>query len=344
MADKKAPPPSGEDGHTIAYKILFFFFILVAVSGLLTKIGFDRYVDSVNLKLESGNFFSNSRDQSTGEKNSFSLGELFSTGKIVLGGNVTNKKEVQVRNEPAGQILGLQNKGAIAKVLEGPVTKFNINWWRVDYKDAPDGWINGNDVTAYVGWFSVFNFFPWIFSGLQKILILFGIIALVLIILVVIKRNNVRELQKKKEDLKKEQSGFNTDGNLKFEKIEKDELPIPGLPVGEAPPVVDVSNRRWKNIQSLIHSHNLNDWKQAIIEADILLDEMLDKMGYHGDSIGDKLKQIEPSDFLTLNQAWEAHKVRNQIAHQGSNYILSRDEAEKVISLYSEVFKEFYFI
>jgi len=344
MADKKAPPPAGDDGHTITYKILFFFLIMLAVSGLLTKIGFDRYLNSVNSKLEAGNLFSDSTDQLTGEKKGFSFGELFSTGKIVLGGSIANKKEVQVRNEPAGQILGLQNKGAIAKVLEGPVAKFNINWWRVDYKDVPDGWVKENDVTSYVGWFSVFNFIPWLFSGLQKILILFGVIAAILIIIVVRKRNDVRALQKKKEALKKEQSGINAEGNFKVEKVEKDELPIPGLPIGEAPAVVDVSNRRWKNIQSLINSHNLNDWKQAIIEADILLDEMLDKMGYHGDSIGDKLKQIEPSDFLTLNQAWEAHKVRNQIAHQGSNYILSRDEAEKVISLYSEVFKEFYFI
>ena len=105
-----------------------------------------------------------------------------------------------------------------------------------------------------------------------------------------------------------------------------------------------MTNRRWKNVQSLVQSHNINDWKQAILESDIMLDEMLDKMGYHGDSIGDKLKQIEPSDFLTLNQAWEAHKVRNHIAHRGANYILSKDEAERVIKLYSEVFKEFYYI
>ncbi len=344
MADFKKPAPSsGEDGHTITYKILFFFLILLAVSGLLTKIGFDKYLEGVNSKLESGSVF-NDGENDTSKNSNFGFGDLFSTGKISLGGNVSNKKEVEVRNEPAGQILGLQKKGEIAKVLEGPITKFNINWWRMDYQNAPDGWVNSNDVTSYVGLFSFFNFFPWLFSGLQKILILLGVVALILIVLVVMKRNGVRDLQKKKEELKKEQSGFNTSGDFKIQKNIEDELPIPGLPIGEAPAVEDVSSRRWKNIQSLINSHNLNDWKQAIIEADILLDEMLDKMGYHGNSIGEKLKQIEPSDFLTLNQAWEAHKVRNQIAHQGSNYILSRDEAEKVISLYGEVFKEFYFI
>jgi hypothetical protein len=338
MADKKAP--ATEDGHNITYKLLFLFLILMAVGGLLTKIGFDRYMESVNSKLESGNFFNND-EKKFSDKSSFSLGELFSTGKISLGENVANKKEIEVRNEPAGQILGFQKKGEISRVLEGPVNAFNFVWWRLDYKNAPDGWVKSDDVTAHVGFFNFLNFFPWLFSSLQKILILLGIIALILIILVVLKRNNLRKLKNKKADLKKEQDLSEI---YKTSETANEALPIPGLPIGEAPETMDVSNRRWKNIQFLINSHNLNDWKQAIIEADIMLDEMLDKMGYHGDSIGDKLKQIEASDFLTLNQAWEAHKVRNQIAHQGGNYILSRDEAEKVISLYREVFREFYYI
>jgi hypothetical protein len=338
MADKKAPEPSGEDGHTITYKILFFFLILVALGSFLTKIGFDNYVNNLNSELDSNNVFNDGGN--SGSKSNFSFGSIFSTGKIILGNNVANKREVEVRNEPAGQILGLQKTGEIAQVLEGPVKAFNIDWWRMDYKNAPDGWVKGNDVTAYVGWFGFVNFFPWLFSGIQKILILFGIIALVLIVIVVLKRKDLQKLKNKKKELQEER-----ESEILEQSNEDDFAPlIPGLPIGEAPATMNVSNRRWKNIQLLINSHNLNDWKQAIIEADILLDEMLDKMGYHGDSIGEKLKQIEASDFLTLNQAWEAHKVRNQIAHQGGNYILSRDEAEKVISLYEEVFREFYFI
>jgi len=342
MADKKAPAPATEDGHTIAYKLLFFFLILLAVSGFLTKMGFDQYFDSVNSKLDANSVFNDGSNENSNTKKSFSLGEIFSTGKIVLGDKVANKKEVEVRNEPAGQILGLQKRGEVAKVLEGPVAKFNLNWWRVDYEKAPDGWVKGSDITSYVKLFSLVNFFPWLFSGLQKILILIGIIAIILIIIVLAKRSALKKLNNKKEELQKERDNEN-EASFSSE-TEQDVLPIPGLPIGEAPATVNVSNRRWKNIQLLINSHNLNDWKQAIMEADIILDEMLEKMGYHGDSIGDKLKQIEASDFLTLNQAWEAHKVRNQIAHKGSQYILSRDEAERVIKLYGEVFKEFYYI
>lgn len=75
-----------------------------------------------------------------------------------------------------------------------------------------------------------------------------------------------------------------------------------------------------------------------------MLDEMLDHMKYQGPGVAEKLKQIEPSDFLTLDDAWEAHKVRNRIAHQGNDYALGQAEARRIIGLYEKVFKEFYFI
>jgi hypothetical protein len=333
MADKKAPP-AGEDGHSMAYKLIFLFFLLFVLSTFLTKYGLDSYFDrnksnNSDISLSGG---SGNSDSVKKEREGF-FDFLFPKGKIFIGGEVGNKKGVEVRNVPAGQLLGLQKFGEIGKVLEGPVLKDGFKWWRIDYKNAPDGWVKDDGLTAGMLWFKILNFFPWLFNSLIKILILFGIIALILIIIVKTKIAGLAKSKKEKVELKKEQ-----------DILYSDSLPVPNLPVVENPEVEDVSIRRWKNIQNLIQSHNLNDWKQAIIEADIMLDEMLDKMGYHGESVGDKLKQIEASDFLTLNQAWEAHKVRNQIAHKGSNYILSRDEAEKVIDLYGEVFKEFYFI
>lgn len=101
---------------------------------------------------------------------------------------------------------------------------------------------------------------------------------------------------------------------------------------------------RWKEIERHIQSPNISDWRVAILEADILLYDMLDQMGYPGDSIGDKLKQADPSSFNTLQEAWKAHKIRNIIAHEGGNYELSRHEAERTIELYKKVFEEFYFI
>lgn len=107
---------------------------------------------------------------------------------------------------------------------------------------------------------------------------------------------------------------------------------------------VEVLNKKWQRVIDHLDSANQSDWKLAIIEADIMLNEMLDSMGYHGDTVSEKLKQIEKSDFLTIDKAWEAHKVRNQIAHEGASFVLTKKEAVRVIELYKEVFEEFYFI
>ena len=103
-------------------------------------------------------------------------------------------------------------------------------------------------------------------------------------------------------------------------------------------------NEKWEKIQNDILSNNPSDWRLAIIEADTVLDEMVKTMGYKGADLGERLKSIEPSDFDTLNDAWEAHKVRNRIAHDGSAYPLTHDEAKRIIGLYERVFREFKFI
>ncbi|MDO8623978.1 MAG: hypothetical protein Q7R54_01355 [bacterium] len=100
-------------------------------------------------------------------------------------------------------------------------------------------------------------------------------------------------------------------------------------------------NPRFAHIQSLMDSKNSSDWRQAIIEADIMLDDMLSRQSYTGNGVGEKLKQVEPSDFDTLQDAWEAHKVRNQIAHAGSTFDLSETLARRTVARYEAVFREF---
>ncbi|PIQ68932.1 MAG: hypothetical protein COV91_01545 [Candidatus Taylorbacteria bacterium CG11_big_fil_rev_8_21_14_0_20_46_11] len=104
------------------------------------------------------------------------------------------------------------------------------------------------------------------------------------------------------------------------------------------------TTKRWNRVVSHMESENESDWRLAILEADVLLSEMVTHMGYHGDSLGEKLKSIEASDFTSLQMAWEAHGVRNKIAHEGASFVLTEREAKRVIGLYEEVFNEFKYI
>jgi hypothetical protein len=112
-------------------------------------------------------------------------------------------------------------------------------------------------------------------------------------------------------------------------------------PVRFASGISGVKSKRFEVAQKHMTSDNPAEWRLAIIEADALLEEMVKKMGYEGTTLGEMLKNIELSDFTTLNDAWEAHKIRNQIAHQGSTFLLTKREAKRVMQLYEKVFREF---
>ncbi len=109
----------------------------------------------------------------------------------------------------------------------------------------------------------------------------------------------------------------------------------------DAEPIQQPMANKWQEIITHAESEVPSNWRLAIIEADIMLDDLLDQLHLPGDTIGDKLKAVEKSDFITIDQAWEAHKVRNMIAHEGSNFLLNQHETRRIISLYGAVFKEF---
>jgi len=44
-----------------------------------------------------------------------------------------------------------------------------------------------------------------------------------------------------------------------------------------------------------------------------------------------------------LEDAWDAHKVRNRIAHEGSDFLLTEHLARKTIGQFKNVFTEFQF-
>ncbi len=124
----------------------------------------------------------------------------------------------------------------------------------------------------------------------------------------------------------------------------KEDLEIKYGTASHHAPEERAENLRWQRVVEHVSSGNPSDWRLAILEADIILAEMLEKMGYHGETIGDKLKSVEKSDFTTIDDAWSAHKVRNAIAHEGANFNLTEREARRVVDLYRKVFEEFKFI
>jgi hypothetical protein len=93
--------------------------------------------------------------------------------------------------------------------------------------------------------------------------------------------------------------------------------------------------KSWKTIQEHFFVGGDNDLKVAILDADKLLDEALRGAGIQGANLGDRLKKIKPSQLPDIEALWQAHKLRNQIAHE-SDFKLKRDLAERTLQIYEK--------
>lgn len=120
--------------------------------------------------------------------------------------------------------------------------------------------------------------------------------------------------------------------------------PKPMAIVDEEKQIIEPKNEKWEKVMRYLSSDNSSDWQRAVIEADVMLEEMLRLAGYHGESVGEMLKSVDQNEFLTIDDAWEAHKIRNAVAHSKGGYQLSEREAKHAVALFEKVFKEFQLI
>lgn len=103
-------------------------------------------------------------------------------------------------------------------------------------------------------------------------------------------------------------------------------------------------NEKWEHIKNLAESTNPNDWRVAIIEADTILDEVLKTIGVPGANLGERLQNMDPKGFRELQTAWEAHKVRNRIAHEGTNFEITKRTVDVAIGQFEVVLRDLKYI
>lgn len=106
----------------------------------------------------------------------------------------------------------------------------------------------------------------------------------------------------------------------------------------------ELRSSKWDAIKKKIDSDISSEWKMAIIEADSIIDDIFKTIGFGGENLGDRLKAVEPSDFDNLQNVWEAHKVRNRIAHEGDRFEITKEEAKAALEKYEKALKELKYI
>ena len=232
-----------------------------------------------------------------------------------IGAKIVTLHDISVYGDAGGYRIGDQPFNKKGVILQGPDTVENISYYKVDFESGTDGWVQDGGIGYITGEPSVLErLVLWLFAIFSILRIISFLVSFCIFIgLIYIVRH------------------------LTAIRANEHKLLYPEASTPLAPMV----NQKWERILAHSESQNENDWRLAILEADILLNDLLEKLSLPGDTMGDKLKAVDPNDFKTIDNAWEAHKIRNQIAHEGVDFQLSERETRRVIDLYKNIFSEF---
>ena len=97
--------------------------------------------------------------------------------------------------------------------------------------------------------------------------------------------------------------------------------------------------KAWAKITARLETGRESEYKLAVIEADSMLNDILKRMGFGGETLGERLEKLTTAILPNLEQIWEAHKIRNNIVHD-PDYSLTLDEARRVLGIYEQALKD----
>lgn len=95
---------------------------------------------------------------------------------------------------------------------------------------------------------------------------------------------------------------------------------------------------KWLRIEQLLSRDQPASYQLAILEADKLLDHALKESGIAGKTMGERMKTFN-SRWSNANNAWNAHKLRNRIAHE-SDVAISFDQTRQVLGYFKQALKD----
>lgn len=97
--------------------------------------------------------------------------------------------------------------------------------------------------------------------------------------------------------------------------------------------------KRWDKIENRLKTENVSQFKVAVIEADKIIDGILEGVGYKGENMGERIEKIMPGHIEDVEKLQWAHEIRNQIIHDES-FEINKEKAEEVLGIYEKVLKD----
>jgi len=118
-------------------------------------------------------------------------------------------------------------------------------------------------------------------------------------------------------------------------------LPFGGMRSGSRRGNLSIENRNYLvdrrlEIEKMLKTTSVLELKQALIEADKLVDHALKLQHFQGETFADRLRSAERQIKPRLYQEiWQGHKIRNELVHEQQASVSAvelKSSAEKLLS------------
>jgi len=95
---------------------------------------------------------------------------------------------------------------------------------------------------------------------------------------------------------------------------------------------------RWESIKKNIEGENITGAKIAMIEADQMLGETLEKIGYKGKDTGEKIAAVKPGQLIGLEEVIQSHDIFKKVV-RNSGQEIGLSEIQMALAGYEKVFR-----
>jgi len=97
--------------------------------------------------------------------------------------------------------------------------------------------------------------------------------------------------------------------------------------------------KQWEKIRGRLDTGLESEYKLAVIEADNMTEDILKRMGYSGETLGERLKNLTAATLPNIEEIKAVHQVRNNIVHD-PDYRLSLEETKNALEVYEKAFRD----
>jgi len=97
---------------------------------------------------------------------------------------------------------------------------------------------------------------------------------------------------------------------------------------------------QWSKIRKRLKGDNEAEYKIAIIEADDIIDDLMKRLDYAGENMGERIANVPVGQLEYLDEIKEAHEIKNRIIHE-DDFAVDKKLAEEILKKYEYLLNQF---